>query len=147
MIDLPERDLIDLSSEAFMKMKRLRLFINRNARFSEVPNFLSNELRVIDWPGYPGKSLPSNFRGKNLVVLRMRNSHLKRLKGVEVQLFLVGLNAKLIPTVNWGIIKSPPMFQIWHFLAPVIICFQFWHFSLSVIHFLTKTRIQKSIRV
>ncbi|KAG7981220.1 hypothetical protein I3843_05G221800 [Carya illinoinensis] len=83
LIDLPERDLIDLSSEAFMKMKRLRLFINRNARSSEEPNFLSNELRVIDWPGYPGKSLPSNFRGKNLVVLRMRDSHLKRLKGVE----------------------------------------------------------------
>ncbi|KAG6655889.1 hypothetical protein CIPAW_05G247400 [Carya illinoinensis] len=83
LIDLPERDLIDLSSEAFMKMKRLRLFINRKARFSEEPNFLSNKLRVIDWPGYPGKSLPSNFRGKNLVVLRMRDSHLKRLKGVE----------------------------------------------------------------
>jgi hypothetical protein len=83
LIDFPVPDLIHLSPKAFKKMKRLRMFINRNAHFSEEPNFLSNELRLLDWPEYPGESLPSNFCGKNLVVLRMPYSHLKDWKGVR----------------------------------------------------------------
>ncbi|XP_059429066.1 TMV resistance protein N-like [Corylus avellana] len=83
LIDLPKPDMIHLSPKAFKKMKRLRMFINRNAHFSEEPNFLSNELRLLDWPKYPGESLPSNFRGKNLVVLIMPQSHLKELEGVQ----------------------------------------------------------------
>jgi hypothetical protein len=70
-------------------MKRLKMFINRNAHFSEEPNFLSNELRLLDWPKYPGESLPSNFYGKNLVVLIMPQSHLKELEGVQVELFFL----------------------------------------------------------
>jgi len=89
LIDLPKPDMIHLSSKVFMKMKMLRLFISRNARFSEDPNFLSNELRLLDWSKYPGESLPSNFRGENLVVLRMHNSHLKGLEGVQVELLFL----------------------------------------------------------
>ncbi|XP_059455260.1 disease resistance protein Roq1-like [Corylus avellana] len=83
LIDLPEVDLIHLSSKAFKKMKMLRLFISHNAHFYEEPDFLSNELRLLDWSEYSRESLPSNFRGKNLVVLRMSHSHLKKLEGVE----------------------------------------------------------------
>ncbi|XP_062158801.1 disease resistance protein RUN1-like [Alnus glutinosa] len=64
-------------------MTRLKMFINRNACFSEKPNFLSNELRLLDWSNYPGESLPSNFCGKNLVVLTMPRSQLKELEGVQ----------------------------------------------------------------
>ena len=71
MIDLPEAELIHLCSKAFMKMERLQLFICRNARFFKELKFLSNELRLLYWPEYPRESLPSNFRGKNLVVLGM----------------------------------------------------------------------------
>uniref|UniRef100_A0A2N9FIF8 Uncharacterized protein n=1 Tax=Fagus sylvatica TaxID=28930 RepID=A0A2N9FIF8_FAGSY len=60
-------------------MKRLRLFINRNALFSGGPNYLSNELRLLEWPEYPLQSLPSNFHGKRLVVLKMRNNLFKGL--------------------------------------------------------------------
>jgi hypothetical protein len=92
LIDLPKPDLIHLSPKAFKKMKMLKIFINRNAHFFEEPSFLSNELRLLDWHKYPGKSLPSNFCGKNLVVLRMRDSHLKEFEGVQVELlFLVFL--------------------------------------------------------
>jgi hypothetical protein len=63
-----------------MKMKRLRLFINRNAHFSEGPNYLSNELRLLDWPEYPLQSLPSNFQGQKLIIFRMRNSLFKELE-------------------------------------------------------------------
>jgi hypothetical protein len=88
LIDLPEQDLICLSFEAFEKMKKLRIFINHNACFSEEPSFLSNELRLLDWPEYSMESLPSNFHGENLVVFRMRSSCLKGIKGFQVQLLL-----------------------------------------------------------
>ena len=85
LIDLPERGMIHLRFKAFKKMKGLRLFISRNAQFSEEPNFLSDELRVIDWIDYPGEYFPSNFRGKNLVILRMAHSRIKLLDGVQVK--------------------------------------------------------------
>jgi hypothetical protein len=92
LIHLPKRDLIHLSPEAFKNMTRLKMFINRNACFSEKPNFFSNELRLLDWSNYPGESLPSNFCGKNLVVLTMPRSQLKELEGVQVELlFLIFL--------------------------------------------------------
>ncbi|XP_059455252.1 disease resistance protein RPV1-like [Corylus avellana] len=83
LIDLPKADLIDLSSKAFMEMKMLRLFICHNARFFEEINFLPNELRLLYWPEYPGESLPSNFGGRKLAILRMPHGHLKGLEGVE----------------------------------------------------------------
>ncbi|KAK4564013.1 hypothetical protein RGQ29_006203 [Quercus rubra] len=79
LVDLPKREVIQLSSKNFMKMKRLRLFINRNALFSGGPNYLSNELRLLEWPEYPLQYLPSNFHGKRLVVLNMRNNLFKGL--------------------------------------------------------------------
>ncbi|XP_040995568.1 disease resistance protein RUN1-like isoform X4 [Juglans microcarpa x Juglans regia] len=82
LVELPERDLIHLSSKAFTKMKRLRFFINPNACFSEGPNYLSNELRLLDWPEYPLQALPSNFHGKKLSVFRVSNSLFKELKEV-----------------------------------------------------------------
>jgi hypothetical protein len=66
-------------------MKKLRLFISRNASFSEEPNFLFNELRLLDWPEYPGESFPPNFSGKKLV-LSIPHSHFKVLEGVQVEI-------------------------------------------------------------
>jgi hypothetical protein len=92
LIELPKPDLIHLSPKAFKKMKKLKIFINRNARFSEESNFLFTELRLLDWPNYPRESLPSNVCAKNLVVLTMPRSQLKELKGVQVKLlFLIFL--------------------------------------------------------
>ncbi|XP_050284950.1 disease resistance protein RUN1-like [Quercus robur] len=39
--------------------------------------YLPNELRFLDWPGYPFSSLPSNFCPKKLVVLNMSRSRLE----------------------------------------------------------------------
>ncbi|XP_035546802.1 disease resistance protein RPV1-like [Juglans regia] len=75
VIDLPDgEDIINLDSNAFVSMKGLRVFINRNARFFEGPNYLSNELRILDWSEYPMQSLPPNFNGKKLIIFRMRDS-------------------------------------------------------------------------
>ncbi|XP_035546674.1 disease resistance protein RUN1-like [Juglans regia] len=86
LIDLSKEDLICLSSEAFVKMKNLRYFINRNACFYETPSYLSNELRVLICNRYPSQSLPYNFQGKKMVDLRITCSLLKEL-GVGLQNF------------------------------------------------------------
>ncbi|XP_040995563.1 disease resistance protein RUN1-like isoform X2 [Juglans microcarpa x Juglans regia] len=81
VLDLPkgEEEMISLHPEAFQHMKKLRIFINRNARFSCAPNYLSEKLRVLDWSRYPGESLPRNFQGKKLIVFVMRHSLIKEL--------------------------------------------------------------------
>ncbi|XP_035547080.1 disease resistance protein RPV1-like [Juglans regia] len=79
LIDLPERDSICLHSKAFKKMKRLRIFINRNACLSGGPNYLSNELSLLDLGECPLQSMPSNFHGTKLIVFEMRHSLIKEL--------------------------------------------------------------------
>ncbi|XP_059455225.1 TMV resistance protein N-like [Corylus avellana] len=85
LVDLPEgEDMVQLSSKAFENMTNLRLLmVTRNARFSTGPNFLPNTLRVLEWPNCPSESLPSNFRGRSLIVLRMDSSLLKDLKEIK----------------------------------------------------------------
>ncbi|KAG2667280.1 hypothetical protein I3760_15G106500 [Carya illinoinensis] len=80
LIDLPKKDMICLSSEAFMKMKNLRYFINHNACFSGSPSYLSNELRVLNWVEYPSQLLPYSFHGRKLVDLRISDSLFKELR-------------------------------------------------------------------
>ncbi|KAB1227188.1 TMV resistance protein N [Morella rubra] len=77
LVRLPKgHDSIQLSPKAFMEMKRLRLFINREACLSGKINSLPNELRVLDWFGYHLPFLPSNFHGKKLSYLRMNYSNM-----------------------------------------------------------------------
>ena len=82
--------MVHLSFKAFENMRSLRLLmVNPNVHFSTGPNFLPNKLRVLDWPNCPLQSLPSNFRGRDLIVLRMPRSPLKDLKGIKVQLLVL----------------------------------------------------------
>ncbi|KAG6625084.1 hypothetical protein CIPAW_16G071400 [Carya illinoinensis] len=85
LLDFPEdHEQISLHPKAFKKMRNLRLFINyQNAQFSAGPNYLSNEIRVLYWPQYPGSFLPSNFHGNNLVEFNMRDSLVKDLDGLK----------------------------------------------------------------
>ena len=80
LVELPKRDLIHWSFKTFEKMKRLKIFISRNANFSKMPSSLPNELIVLDWVECPLESLPSNFHGRKLTILRMRNGLFKGLK-------------------------------------------------------------------
>uniref|UniRef100_A0A7N2R0N0 TIR domain-containing protein n=1 Tax=Quercus lobata TaxID=97700 RepID=A0A7N2R0N0_QUELO len=71
--------------EQFLKMKNLRLLIIRNLHSSGHLEYLPNELRFLDWPGYPFSSLPTNFFPKKLVALNMSGSRLeKKIQTVEV---------------------------------------------------------------
>ncbi|XP_035546677.1 disease resistance protein RPP2B-like [Juglans regia] len=85
LINLPQGDrTIRLSPKVFGKMKKLRIFINHNAGFCGKLNYLSNELRVLHWPKCPLLSLPSNFHGEKLVVLRIERSMIREM-GVTLQ--------------------------------------------------------------
>ncbi|XP_040996292.1 disease resistance protein RPV1-like isoform X2 [Juglans microcarpa x Juglans regia] len=80
VVDFPEDDdMIRLSSKAFKKMKRLRLFRCRNARFSGELKSLPNGIRVLDWPKCPLQSLPQ-FHGDRLVILRMPFSLIQEIR-------------------------------------------------------------------
>ncbi|XP_050253164.1 disease resistance protein RUN1-like isoform X3 [Quercus robur] len=85
-----------LSVEAFSKMTNLRFLkigyvqppldlIRGPIQLPQGLNYLSNELRVIDWHGYPLKSLPTSFQRNKLVELRMHCSDIKQLwKGIMI---------------------------------------------------------------
>ncbi|KAK9930696.1 hypothetical protein M0R45_027725 [Rubus argutus] len=78
-VELPREDEICLSAQCFKKMKNLQLFININARFSGEVDYLPNQLRFLDWPGFPSQSFPSDFNPQKLVKFNIPNSRIKRL--------------------------------------------------------------------
>ncbi|KAF5470120.1 hypothetical protein F2P56_010659 [Juglans regia] len=84
IVEMPKgEEMIILSPKAFEQMKRLRVFINRNASFSSGPNYLSNELRVLDWFEYPLQSFPPNFHGKKLIIFLMHSSFIGELSFIK----------------------------------------------------------------
>ena len=90
-----------LSAEAFLKMKNLRFLKigyveppqghnKGHLQFLQDLSYLSNELRIIDWYGYPLKSMPNNFQPMKLVELRMHCSGIEKLwKGIMVRFSLM----------------------------------------------------------
>ncbi|KAK9004944.1 hypothetical protein V6N11_042394 [Hibiscus sabdariffa] len=68
-----------LSADAFLKMKRLRLLRFFNAPNSRDITYLSKELRLLEWHGYPYKSFPPSFEPENLVALRLPYSRIEKL--------------------------------------------------------------------
>ncbi|KAM7469040.1 hypothetical protein LguiA_007223 [Lonicera macranthoides] len=70
---------IEMPTEAFRKMAKLRLLEIHNTCIPKGPDYLPNELRWIDWDKYPSNSLPTTFEADILVGLRLRYSRLKQL--------------------------------------------------------------------
>ncbi|KAL6315738.1 hypothetical protein AAG906_006600 [Vitis piasezkii] len=97
-------DILDFSTEAFARMKNLRLLkfyhsksisrdfgdtfnkkVNCTVRSAHEFKFCSNDLRYLYWHGYSLKSLPNDFSPKHLVELSMPYSHIEKLwKGIKV---------------------------------------------------------------
>ncbi|KAF3951327.1 hypothetical protein CMV_023008 [Castanea mollissima] len=96
MLNMPIEAKERLSAEAFSKMKNLRFLkigyvhppqdlIGGPIQLPQGLSYLSNELRIIDWRGYPLKSMPTSFQLNKLVELRMRYSDIKQLwKGIII---------------------------------------------------------------
>ncbi|XP_054786924.1 TMV resistance protein N-like isoform X2 [Prosopis cineraria] len=75
VLDMPNLEQeVKLSADAFKIMKRLRVLIVRNARVSEAPKHLPDNLRLLEWNQYPSPSLPNDFYPRTLVVLNMPHS-------------------------------------------------------------------------
>nr|XP_043613288.1 TMV resistance protein N-like [Erigeron canadensis] len=61
-------------------MKKLRFLKVTTTSFDKEPNFyLSNELRYIDWEGYPASLFHESFQPRKLVVLKIERSLQKEL--------------------------------------------------------------------
>ncbi|KAL0010746.1 hypothetical protein SO802_005854 [Lithocarpus litseifolius] len=74
-----EEKVEDLNAETFSKMRNLRLLKICNVRLPQGLISLSSELRLMDWPEYPLKSMPKNFNPDKLVELIMPCSRIKQL--------------------------------------------------------------------
>ncbi|KAG6676243.1 hypothetical protein I3842_15G142600 [Carya illinoinensis] len=73
---------IRLDSDVFAKMEKLRILIGYNFNdgiFCGGLNYLSNELRVLNWYQCPLKFLPSSFHGEKLIDFRIRGSNIRDL--------------------------------------------------------------------
>ncbi|KAF9670523.1 hypothetical protein SADUNF_Sadunf13G0077900 [Salix dunnii] len=78
-LDMPRAKEAQWSMKAFSKMTKLRLLKIHNVDVSEGPEYLSNELRFLEWHAYPSKSLPVCFQPDELVELYMSCSSIEQL--------------------------------------------------------------------
>ncbi|CAK8576912.1 unnamed protein product [Lathyrus sativus] len=69
----------DMDAAIFKDFSNLRLLIFDYGNMSGSLNYLSKELRYIEWGGYPFMYLPSSFQPNQLVELILKNSSIKQL--------------------------------------------------------------------
>ncbi|PRQ22471.1 putative P-loop containing nucleoside triphosphate hydrolase, leucine-rich repeat domain, L [Rosa chinensis] len=84
VMDLPELEVAHWKPEAFSNLSQLSLLHIRNVDLPEGLTFLSNSLRLLDWSGYPLRSLPQNFEPDQLIELNLCHSNIEHLwKGAK----------------------------------------------------------------
>ncbi|ONH94890.1 hypothetical protein PRUPE_7G037600 [Prunus persica] len=72
-------------AKCFSRMKKLRLLNLANANLSNDLEYLSDNLRSLEWAGYPSKYFPSHFNPENLLELNMCHSHIESFwTGVKI---------------------------------------------------------------
>ncbi|KAK0583186.1 hypothetical protein LWI29_034394 [Acer saccharum] len=97
---------LKLNGKSFSGMSNLRLLIiNFDVHLFEDLEYLSNELRLLKWRGYPLKSLPSSFQPQRLVQLSLCYSHIEYIwKDIKPSM-------KYLKTINLSfshnLIKTP----------------------------------------
>ena len=74
MICSLEPSNMKLEPKCLEKMKNLKFLIVSNVDICRGLKYIPNELRVLDWSGFPLSSLPSNFDPQKLVALNMPKS-------------------------------------------------------------------------
>ncbi|XP_075650557.1 TMV resistance protein N-like isoform X2 [Castanea sativa] len=65
--------------ESFSKMNRLKLLIIEDSHLMYDPKYLPNDLRFLNWHGYPSKNLPTSFLPNKLIELHLCFSNIERL--------------------------------------------------------------------
>ena len=73
--------------DTFLKMNNLKLLKVNHLNY--FPTHFLDDLRILDWTGYPSKSLPSSFQLDELVQLCLQRSKIEQLWiGIKVSVFL-----------------------------------------------------------
>ncbi|KAM5552915.1 hypothetical protein ABKV19_025244 [Rosa sericea] len=79
-IQVPELSYtISLNAKSFSEMRNLRYISMGGTFFSGGIDYLSNQLRWLDWPYCPLKRFPSDFQANKLVELNIPESKIRRL--------------------------------------------------------------------
>ncbi|PRQ22494.1 putative leucine-rich repeat domain, L domain-containing protein [Rosa chinensis] len=79
VMDLPELEGAHWKPEAFSNLSQLSLLHIRNVDLPKGLTFLSNSLRLLDWSGYPLRSLPQDFEPDELIELNLCRSNIEHL--------------------------------------------------------------------
>ena len=74
MICSPKPSKMKLEPKCLEKMKNLKFLMVSNVNICRGLKYLPNELRVLDWSGFPLSSLPSDFDPQKLIALNMPES-------------------------------------------------------------------------
>ncbi|ONH94680.1 hypothetical protein PRUPE_7G026100, partial [Prunus persica] len=69
--------VLHANAKCFSRMKKLRLLNLANVNLSNDLEYLSDNLRSLEWAGYPSKYFPSHFNPENLLELNMCHSHIE----------------------------------------------------------------------
>ncbi|KAF3637562.1 putative pectinesterase/pectinesterase inhibitor 46-like [Capsicum annuum] len=75
----PEKQKMNLGSQALKGMENLRLLKIQNAHFRKGPSYLPNELQWLSWHNFPSTSLPQDFEGEKLVGLTLIHGKISQL--------------------------------------------------------------------
>ncbi|XP_062021736.1 disease resistance protein RUN1-like isoform X2 [Rosa rugosa] len=62
---------VRVNAKSFLMMNRLRYLVIKNGNLPNGLECLPNSLRILNWTGYPLKSLPSHFNPEKLLELEM----------------------------------------------------------------------------
>ncbi|KAE8725121.1 Cullin-associated and neddylation dissociated [Hibiscus syriacus] len=77
--------MLNLNVNAISKMKKLRLLKVSCLSNCDELKYLPNELRLLDWMGYPLRFLPPSFQPDNLVALLLPYSRIEQLWRGNIQ--------------------------------------------------------------
>ncbi|XP_039059055.1 TMV resistance protein N-like [Hibiscus syriacus] len=77
--------MLNLNVNAVSKMKKLRLLKVLCLSNCDELKYLPNELRLLDWMGYPLRFLPPSFQPDNLVALLLPHSRIEQLWRGNIQ--------------------------------------------------------------
>ncbi len=73
----PQLVNVQLHPKAFKRMENLKLLMVHNIQIDGEPlKYLSNGLRILEWPDYPFP-FPSKYCPQQLVILKMPNSRIR----------------------------------------------------------------------
>ncbi|XP_022141875.1 uncharacterized protein LOC111012131 isoform X2 [Momordica charantia] len=79
MMDSSEKGESQLNPKSFSAMTNLRVLKVNNVYLNGELEYLSDQLRFLNWHGYPLKCLPSNFHPKSLLELELPCSCIEHL--------------------------------------------------------------------